>query len=67
MNITFGTDGWRGIVGDDFTFENVRYVAQGIAEYIIDRRGSSAVVGYDFRFGSEVFAQEAARVLAGNK
>jgi phosphomannomutase len=62
--ITFGTDGWRGIVGDDFTFEAVRSAAQGVAEYLAGR-GRPAVVGYDCRFASEVFAEEVARVLAG--
>src|SRR5436190_18978492 len=65
--IRFGTEGWRGIVGDDFTYEAVRYVAQGTAEHLRDRTAQPlAVVGYDCRFGSEVFAEEVARVLAGN-
>jgi phosphomannomutase len=65
--IKFGTDGWRGIVGDDFTFTAVRRCAQGIAEYLRDRSDAPlAVVGYDCRFASEVFAEEVARVLAGN-
>ncbi|MFZ0215524.1 MAG: phosphoglucomutase/phosphomannomutase family protein [Candidatus Dormiibacterota bacterium] len=65
-SITFGTDGWRGITGDDFTFDSVRHVAQGIAEYLRSVGGETAVVGYDRRFASEVFADEVARVLAGN-
>ena len=65
--IKFGTDGWRGITGDDFTYETLRYAAQGIAEYLRAKGdGASAVVGYDCRFASEVFAEEVARVLAGN-
>jgi phosphomannomutase len=65
--IKFGTDGWRGIVGDDFTFETVRRVSQGMAEYVRTRGDDPlVVVGYDCRFGSEVFAEEVARVLAGN-
>jgi phosphomannomutase len=65
--IEFGTDGWRGIVGDDFTFDAVRRCAQGTAEYLRSRAAEPlAVVGYDCRFGSEVFAEEVARVLAGN-
>lgn len=63
--ITFGTDGWRGIIGDDFTFEAVRYAAQGVAGYLAER-GLPAVVGYDCRFASEVFAEEVARVLAAS-
>ena len=65
--IKFGTDGWRGVVGDDFTFATVRRCAQGIAEFLLDQaRTPLAVVGYDCRFASEVFADEVARVLAGN-
>jgi phosphomannomutase len=65
--IQFGTEGWRGVVGDDFTFDAVRLVAQGTAEHLRGRAPDPlAVVGYDSRFGSEVFADEVARVLAGN-
>jgi len=65
--IKFGTDGWRGVVGDDFTYETLRYAAQGVAEYLKDRTPTPlAVVGYDCRFASEFFAEEVARVLAGN-
>src|SRR5581483_12311708 len=66
--IQFGTDGWRGIVADDFTYETVRYAAQGIAEYLKDTGGAepTAVVGYDCRFASEVFALDVARVFAAN-
>src|SRR5690242_9281620 len=65
--IKFGTDGWRGIVGDDFTYESVRRCAQGTAEYLRGRAAEPvAVVGYDCRFASEEFASEVARVLAGN-
>jgi phosphomannomutase len=65
--IKFGTDGWRGVIGDDFTFEAVRRCAQGVAEFLRDRSPEPlGVVGYDCRFGSEVFAEEVARVLAGN-
>jgi len=52
--ITFGTDGWRGVIADDFTFDNVRRVAGAIAAYILKhedgRRG--VIIGYDTRFGS---------------
>ncbi len=65
--IRFGTDGWRGVVADDFTYETVRYAAQGIAEYLRDKSGEAlAVVGYDCRFASEVFAEDVARVFAAN-
>src|SRR6266566_2214818 len=63
--IKFGTDGWRGVVADDFTYETLRWAAQGVAEYLRDQAGQPlAVVGYDCRFASEVFAEEVARVLA---
>jgi phosphomannomutase len=65
--IKFGTDGWRGIVADDFTFANVRRVAQGAAEYMRSRsRDPLAVVGYDCRFASEDFARAVADVFAAN-
>ncbi len=63
--INFGTDGWRAVVADDFTYERVRAVAQGVAWYLEgDSRG--AVVGHDTRFSAELFAREVARVLAAN-
>ena len=67
MKIRFGTDGWRGIVGDDFTYETLRYAAQGIADYLLaGGEHPLVVVGYDCRFASEAFASEVARVFAGN-
>ena len=66
--IRFGTDGWRGIIAEDFTFDNVRICAQGVAEYLkqarLDKRG--LVIGHDTRFASEDFAAAAAEVMAGN-
>src|SRR6202030_3042622 len=65
--IKFGTDGWRGVVADDFTYANVRRVAQGTAEYMLSRtKDPLAVVGYDCRFASEEFARSVADVLAAN-
>jgi len=66
--IRFGTAGWRGIIGEDFTFENVRIASQGIANYLrrTTQHGSGVIVGYDTRFLSEKFASEAAKVLAFN-
>jgi len=63
--IRFGTDGWRGITGDDFTYQSLRWAASGIAEYLSaqDPQGT-CVIGYDCRFASEIFAEEVARVLA---
>ncbi|MCS6807636.1 MAG: phosphoglucomutase/phosphomannomutase family protein [Bacteroidota bacterium] len=64
--IVFGTDGWRGIIARDFTFENVQLVALATAQYAlrIDKKKASVVIGYDARFLSKEFAQEAACVLA---
>ena len=66
--IKFGTDGWRGIIAEDFTFDNVRLCAQAVAEYLkqngLDKQ--SLVIGYDTRFASEDFAAAAAEVIAGN-
>jgi phosphomannomutase len=65
--IKFGTDGWRGVVADDFTFANVRRVAQGAAEYLRSQSADPlAVVGYDCRFASEEFARTVADVFAVN-
>lgn len=66
--IHFGTDGWRGRIADDYTFEAVRRCTQGFASYLASQSRSDGpvVVGYDRRFGSEEFAAAAAEVLAGN-
>ena len=65
--IKFGTDGWRGVIGDDFTFANLRLVAQGVADYLKTKAPEPlAVIGYDCRFGAEAFSDEVARVFAGN-
>jgi phosphomannomutase len=66
--ITFGTDGWRGRIAEDYTFDNVRRCAQGFASYLLEkgRQGQWVVVGYDKRFDSEYFAAAVAEVLAGN-
>jgi len=64
-NIVFGTDGWRAKVADDFTFENVRRCAEGVARYVVDRgeQAKGVVLAYDRRFASEHFAAAAAEVL----
>lgn len=66
--IVFGTDGWRGTIAEDYTFDNVRRCAQGFATYLIEqgKQGEWVVVGHDKRFASENFAAAAAEVLAGN-
>jgi alpha-D-glucose phosphate-specific phosphoglucomutase len=65
--IKFGTDGWRGIISEDYTFNNVRLVATAIADYILNRgeAGKGVVVGYDARFLSRRYAEDCAAVLAG--
>jgi len=66
--IKFGTDGWRGIIAQDFTFDNVRACAQAVADHLkqagLTDRG--LIIGYDTRFASEDFASSAAEVVAGN-
>jgi alpha-D-glucose phosphate-specific phosphoglucomutase len=67
-SIKFGTDGWRGIIAQDFTFDKVRACAQGVADYLkktgLTNRG--LIIGYDNRFASEDFASAAAEVAASN-
>ncbi len=66
--IKFGTDGWRGVIAEDYTFDNVRRCAQGFASYMLSKgkQGQWIVVGHDKRFSSEHFAAAVAEVLAGN-
>ncbi|NHW45163.1 MAG: phosphoglucomutase/phosphomannomutase family protein [Candidatus Verstraetearchaeota archaeon] len=68
MSIKFGTDGWRGLMSADFTVNNVRVVAQAIADYVASRGLAryGVVVGYDSRRGSKEYAKACAEVLAGN-
>ncbi|MBN1874993.1 MAG: phosphoglucomutase/phosphomannomutase family protein [Anaerolineae bacterium] len=69
MSIRFGTDGWRAVISDTFTFENVRLVAQAIANYVnitAEHEHPEVVVGFDTRFLSDRYAREVARVMAGN-
>jgi phosphomannomutase len=64
--IKFGTDGWRGVIAEDFTDENVRKVVHAIARYVVraEKPGRGVLVGYDTRFGSERFARVAAETVA---
>ncbi|HET9219979.1 MAG TPA: phosphoglucomutase/phosphomannomutase family protein [Terriglobia bacterium] len=66
--IKFGTDGWRAIIADAFTFENVRIAAQATADYMATVKGKQrgVFIGYDGRFLSNRFAHAAAEVFAGN-
>ncbi len=65
--IKFGTDGWRGLIADDFTFDNVRRVAGAIASYVLKHEDSTrgVIVGYDTRFLSDRAARAVAQVIAG--
>ena len=68
--VKFGTDGWRGIIADDFTFANVRIAAAAIAAYLHSRVGTDEdpskgiCIAYDSRFGSKAFARTCAEVVA---
>lgn len=68
--IVFGTDGWRGVIARDYTFENLRIVALATAKYLhkitAEGKRPAVVIGYDTRFMSREFAEEAAIVIASN-
>ncbi|HPH44526.1 MAG TPA: hypothetical protein PL086_08730, partial [Candidatus Aminicenantes bacterium] len=68
--ISFGTSGWRAVMGEEFTFQNVRLVVQALANLLRAKYAGadvSVLVNYDTRFLSERFAVEAARILSHNK
>ena len=64
--VKFGTDGWRGIIADDFTYANVRIAAAAIASYVLDHEDATrgVCIGYDTRFGSPQFARIVAETLS---
>src|ERR1700730_17228694 len=64
--VKFGTDGWRGVIADDFTFDNVRTAARAIAAYVLAEEDAQrgVAIGYDTRFGSPAFARIVADVVA---
>src|SRR5579871_6909823 len=66
--IKFGTDGWRGIIADDFTFDNVRRVGNAMAHYVHEHEDATKglVVGYDTRFASKQAAEIISEVLAAS-
>ena len=69
MSIRFGTDGWRAVISDTFTFANLQLVAQAIADYVLQEAKTDhpeVIVGFDTRFLSDRYAAEVARVLAAN-
>ncbi|MBN1793716.1 MAG: phosphoglucomutase/phosphomannomutase family protein [Candidatus Omnitrophica bacterium] len=71
--ITFGTDGWRAVISEEFTFGNVQTVSQAIADFFNETTGASIrkrkriIVGYDTRFLSPTYARLIAEVLSGNE
>jgi len=72
MTIRFGTEGWRAVIAEEFTFQNVRIVTQAIAEHLrargrAGRRPTTIAVGFDTRFLSDHFARAVCEVLAGNR
>src|SRR6202158_3210447 len=66
QEIKFGTDGWRGLIADDFTFDNVRSVAGAIASYILKHENPAhgVIIGYDTRFLSDRVARTIAEIIA---
>jgi len=64
--IKFGTDGWRGLIADDFTFANVRIAAEAVAAYVHAKEDAARglCIGYDSRFGSKAFARACAETVA---
>ncbi len=67
--IRFGTDGWRALIAETFTFDNVRHIGQAMADYLHERREdeNGVAIGYDTRFLSDRFARTLAEVLAANR
>ncbi|MBK6477579.1 MAG: phosphoglucomutase/phosphomannomutase family protein [Saprospiraceae bacterium] len=66
LKIKFGTDGWRAIIADDYTIDNVRRVAKGTSTWMKQKNMSKAIIGYDTRFGGSLFAKAVADLLAGD-
>ena len=66
--IKFGTDGWRGIIGDEFTYKNVRTVASAISHYIAESNNlnNTIIVGFDTRFSSDLFATAVAEIISSH-
>ena len=69
-DIKFGTDGWRAVIAEDFTFANIDRVSQATADYWkahpVQGAGQKVIIGYDRRFLSDEFAGRTAEVFAGN-
>ncbi|MBL7822523.1 MAG: phosphoglucomutase/phosphomannomutase family protein, partial [Saprospiraceae bacterium] len=62
--IKFGTDGWRAIIAEDYTLENLRRVCMGTVLWMKKNELKSALIGHDCRFGGRLFLEESARVFA---
>ena len=69
-SVRFGTDGWRAVIGEEFTFENVRRVSQAIADHFQNYQTRNTkkliIIGFDRRFLSNEYAEAVAEVLTGN-
>lgn len=64
MDIKFGTDGWRAIIADDYTVENLKRVASATAQWLLDNnKKPSVIIGHDTRFGGKMFSRITARVM----
>ncbi len=63
ISIKFGTDGWRAIIAQEYTVDNVMRVAEGTARWLKKNNGTSVVIGYDCRFGGQLFTETTVRVL----
>ncbi len=67
MKIKFGTDGWRAVIAKDYTFDNVARLAQGTANWLLEKnKNPSVVIGHDCRFNGELFTEVVAKVMAAN-
>ncbi|MEM6725215.1 MAG: phosphoglucomutase/phosphomannomutase family protein [Bacteroidota bacterium] len=64
--IKFGTDGWRAIIAQEYTVDNVKRVADATAKWVKENNGDKVVIGHDCRFAGQLFAETAARVLGGH-
>lgn len=63
-SIKFGTDGWRAIIANDYTVDNVKRVTEATAKWMLQKKMSSVVLGFDCRFGGEMFADVVAEIMA---
>ncbi|GJM35363.1 MAG: phosphomannomutase [Saprospiraceae bacterium] len=64
--IKFGTDGWRAIIAQEYTVDNVKRVAEATAKWLIERGGNKVVIGYDCRFGGLLFTEVTTQVLGAH-